>query len=79
MLRVRGMRPFNKLRGSRECMSFMAAIIFWARGEEARGQKGSVRGKPHTEAMVEMRARRREGQVDALMSRLVRVERWVDF
>ena len=73
-----GIRPFNKLRGSREKISVMASKIFWARGEDASGQNGSVIGKPHTETMVEMRARRRDGQAFALMRRFVRVERWMD-
>ena len=73
-----GIRPFNRLRGSREVISVMAAKTFWAREEEASGLNGSVIGKPHTEAMVEMTARRRDGQVLALMRRFVRVERWMD-
>ena len=73
-----GIRPFKRLRGSREVISFIAAMIFFPLEEEARGVNDSIVFKPHTEAMTVMIARRREGQVFSLVRRLVRVERWMD-
>ena len=68
----------NLLKNGFHLIPTLLNIVLAACVEEASGLNGSVIGKPHTEAMVEMRARRRDGQVFALMRRFVRVERWMD-